>query len=111
MQNNELSVTQSLGRFVFGSHRGRSGHVAEEIEVVDILQGEPRDEMRERNKASDTSRQGDLHSHETLNSASDRVGGFAWVGRRGEGNLFTGAVCAAEGKKQLSPRFIIRKWI
>lgn len=39
-----LSNTQSSGRFVFRSHRGRSGHVAEEIEVVDVLQGERRDE-------------------------------------------------------------------
>ena len=26
------------------THRGRSGHVAEKIEVVDILRAEPRDE-------------------------------------------------------------------
>lgn len=35
---------------------------------------------RERDKASDTSHQGDLHSHESWIPAPDRVGWFAWVG-------------------------------
>lgn len=106
-----LELKKKKEGLCYSTHRRRSWHVAEKIKVVDILSVEPRNEGERKTKASDTSRKRDLHDHEALNSSPDRVRWLhGWVGA-GKWMLLTKAVCAADGKKQLSPRFIIRKWI